>query len=50
MLTDSSATVIVELDAAGASFTGVTLMVVPALTVVVPSDTAYVKVVVVAAN
>ena len=36
---DSSATVIVELDATGASLIGVTLMVVPALTVVVPSDT-----------
>ena len=36
---DSSATVIVELEATGASLTGVTLIVVPAFTVTVPSDT-----------
>ena len=39
VLADSSATVIVELEATGASLIGVTLMVVPALTVTVPSET-----------
>ena len=39
VLADSSATVMVELDATGTSLTGVTLMVVPALTVAVPSET-----------
>ena len=39
VLADSSATVIVELEATGASLTGVTLIVVPALTVTVPSET-----------